>query len=130
MALLLERAGSLGPSTLCRDNCRGTLQQGVTVVESCGAACKADGGCDCGPRCVWQKWKRGICGREGFWNVRRFDKTRGSHGVMLLRWKGDQRSGGASSKGRWVTPGAKGLNAPPERLCSWMDDPVWVLWKK
>lgn len=119
MALLLERAGSLGPSTLGRDNCRGTLQQGVTVVESCGAACKADGGCDCGPRCVWQKWKRG--GREGFWNVRRCGKTHGSRGVMFLRWKGDQRSGGASSKGTWVTPGAKVLMLPQRGFAAgWM----------
>lgn len=124
MGLLLERVGSLGPSMLGRDNCIGTLQQGITPVESRGAACKPDGGCDCSHGCVWQKWKRGICGREGSWSVRRCGKTHGSRGVMFLRWKRDQRSGGASSEGRWVTPGAKGRNAPPGRLCSWMDDSV------
>lgn len=48
---------------------------------------------------------------------------------MFLRLKRDQRSGGASSKVRRVTPGARGPNATIGRLCSWMDDPVWVLGK-
>lgn len=44
--------------------------------------------------------------------------------MVFLRLKRDQRSGGASSKGRRVTPGATGPNGTIERLCSWMDDPV------
>lgn len=85
VALLLGALGAC-PSLLGRDNSRGTLQQdeGVSlqlkVVEQLAKLM----GDVTAATVVWQKGKRGICGREWFWSVRCCGKAHGGYGVMFL----------------------------------------------
>lgn len=129
MALLLRSAGSLGPSLLGRDNSRGTLQQGkgaslqIKVVQQLanlmGDVTAATDVCGRSAEEVFVRY----LWEQGFWSVRCCGKTHSGHGVMFIRWKRDQRSGGASSKGRRMTPAAKGLNATPPQggfAAGWM----------